>query len=68
MAAPFFDDHAEHRSCQEMLWGRSEMKERLTYRSLMGYETPKLPLLRWPLDASGGDARVLRAISLKIQC
>jgi hypothetical protein len=44
------------------------MKERLTYQSLMGYETRKLPLLRWPLDASGGDARILRAISLKIQC
>ena len=68
MVKPFFDDLAEHRSCQEMLWGRSEMKNRLTCRSLMGYETLMLSMLRWLLDIFGGDARALGANSLKIQC
>ena len=67
MVGPFFDDLAEHRSCQEMLWGRSEMKKRLTCQSLMGYETLMPPMLRWLLDALGGDARALGAISLKMQ-
>ena len=67
MAAPFFDDHAEHRSCQEMLWERSEMKKQLTCQILMGYETLMLLVLRWPLDVPGGDARTLGAIGLKRQ-
>ena len=67
MVGPFFDDLAEHRSCQEMLWGRSEMKKRLTCQSLMGYETLMPPMLRWLLDTFGGDARALGAISLKMQ-
>jgi hypothetical protein len=67
MEAPFFDDHAEHRSCQEMLWGCSEMKKRLTYLSLMGYETLTPSMLRWPLHTSDGDARALGAICLKMQ-
>jgi hypothetical protein len=67
MVGPFFDHLAEHRSCQEMLWGRSKMKKRLTFQSLMGYETLMSPMLRRRLDALGGDARALGAIGLKIQ-
>src|SRR5262245_11203624 len=67
MAAPFFGGRAEHPSCQEMPWGRSEMKKQLTCQSLMRYEAPKPPVLEGRLDVSGGDARALRAINLKIQ-
>jgi hypothetical protein len=67
MVEPFFDDLAEHRSCQEMFRGRSEMKKRLTCQSLMGYETLMPPMLRWLLDTFGGDARAFGAMSLKIQ-
>src|SRR5882724_9422161 len=67
MTVPFFHDLAEHRSCQEMFWGRSEMKERLTCQILMGYETLMLLVLRWPLDVPSGDARTLGAIGLKRQ-
>jgi hypothetical protein len=65
MAAPFFDSPAEHRSCQEMLWGRSEMKKRLTCQILMEYETLMLLVLQWPLAVPSGDARTLGAIGLK---
>jgi hypothetical protein len=67
MTVPFFHDLAEHRSCQEMFRGRSEMKKRLTCQSLMGYETLMPPMLRWLLDTFGGDACATRAISLKMQ-
>ena len=67
MVWPFFDNLAEHRSCQEILWERSEMKKRLTCQSIVGYESLDLSMSRWPLDASGGDARALVAISLKRQ-
>jgi hypothetical protein len=67
MVGLFFDNLAEHRSCQERLWGRSEMKKRLTYLSLMGYETLMPPMLRWLLDTFDGDARALGAISLNMQ-
>ena len=68
MVGPFFDHLAEHRSCHEMLGERSKLKKRLTCQSLMGYETLMSPLLRWLLDALGGDARALGANSLKMQC
>ena len=66
MAALFFDALAEHRSCQEMLREHSEMKKRLTCRSLMGYETLMPLMLQWLLDTFGGDARASGAISLKM--
>jgi hypothetical protein len=43
------------------------MKKRLTYQSLMGYETLMSPMRRWLLDALGGDARAWGAMSLKMQ-
>ena len=67
MGEPCFDDLAEHRSYQEIPWGRSEMRKRLTCQSLMGYETLIRPMLGWPLDTFGAGARALRAMRLKIQ-
>jgi hypothetical protein len=66
MAAPFFDGRAEHRSCQEMPWRRSEMEKQLTCHSLLGYEAPKLPVSGGRLDVTERDTRALRAIHLKI--
>ena len=67
MVETFFDDLAEHRSCQQMLWGRSEMKKRLTCRSLMEYETLMPLMLRWFIDTFARDARTLGAMSLKVR-